>query len=105
MGSKWMINVKRSTVGHFEASLCEKEILIMNEMGPAVSAPVPPTAVWPLPVATPRLTFEQQKELVLLHLEHDKCKLQAMVETQWTEQEKELALEKVKLEAEAELIQ
>lgn len=68
----------------------------MKEMGPAVSAPVPPTAVLPPPVATPRLTFEQQKELVLLHLEHHEFKLQAMVETQWTELEKELALEKVK---------
>lgn len=65
-------------------NLLDRKVLKVKENEPTVA----PSAA---PVSSPvdcGLTFEQQKELLLLQLEHDKFKLQV-------EMEKELALENV----------
>lgn len=67
-----------------KVDLLERKFLTGDEL----SVP-PPTTVVPPPGVASGLTFEQQKELLLLQLEHEKFKLQAVVE-------KELALQKVR---------
>ncbi|KAM3582723.1 uncharacterized protein V6R79_007080, partial [Siganus canaliculatus] len=66
--------------------LFEKQVLTE-----AARSAVPSPAASKVPVVSSNLTFEQQKELLLLQLEYDKFKLK-------TETEKDLALEKLKQE-------
>lgn len=71
-----------------------KACLLKNKVMPEapLNVPFPHNVLYP-PVTTTGLTFDQQKELLLLQLEHDKFKLKA-------ETEKQLAVERLRQQTE-----